>query len=211
MLTAGRVSSPLTSRWDRRWSLTSHVPEHHTSWQKVSLFSCLGWLRLVTSQTVSWLLLSLAGRFGFPLQLCCLWDECPLPGTVMTPLLAGSASRRADSVAQPAPTHLSPPAGCKLTPGESPWGNVQGRDMMPAGRASAGSRACITRGSGELGTSQGEPCLGDCFVSWAGGHLRSRNTGEEEEADIPGESTSIRKRSGVQGYNMSQMRLGKVL
>lgn len=89
------------------------------------------------------------------------------------------------------------------------WGNVQGRDRMPAGRASAGS---ITRGSRELGTSQEEPCLGDCFVSWAGGHLRSRNTREEEEeADIPGESTSVRKQSGVQGCNMSQMRLGKVL
>lgn len=123
VLTAGRVSSPLTSRWDRRWSLTSHVPEHHTSWQKVSLFSCLGWLRLVTSQTVSWLLLSLAGRFGFPLQLCCLWDECPLPGTVMTPLLAGSASRRADSVAQPAPTHLSPPGGVQT----HTWGVALGK------------------------------------------------------------------------------------
>ena len=75
----------------------------------------------------------------------------------------------------------------------------------------------VLRGApGSWGTSPGEPCLGVCFGSWAGGHLRSRNTRaeaeeEEEEADIPGESTFVRKWNGVQGCNTSQMRLGKVL
>lgn len=45
------------------------------------------------------------------------------------------------------------------------------------------------------------------------GHLRSRNTGEKEEeekegeeADIPGESSSVWRGRTVQGCNMSQMR-----
>lgn len=65
----------------------------------------------------------------------------------------------------------------------------------------------------EQGTSPGEPCSGDCVCQLGGGHPRSRSTREEEEeeTDIPGESTSVRKQSGVQGSNPSQMRLGKVL
>lgn len=154
----------------------------------------------------------------FPLQLCCSRDKHPLPARATT-LQDQAPGRLAAWPSLLPPTF--PPVGCELTPGASPSGNIQGRDAMPAARVAASSRASAgagtraTRGCRELGTSQGEPCLGDGFVSWGGGHLRSRNTREEEkeeeEADIPGESTSVRKQSGVQGCNTSQMRLGKVL
>lgn len=120
-------------------------------------------------------------------------------------------------MAQPAPTHLFPHGvqghAWGVPPRKRPGkGHSDTARAAVSSRPSIGSRAHVTRGSREWGTSQGEHCLGDFFVSWGGGHLRSRNTrDDEEEADIPGESTSVRKGSGVQGCNTSQMRLGKVL
>lgn len=166
----------------------------------------------------------LPGWFGFPLQLCCSWDEHPLPGTATTPFLAGAASRRSDSVSQPSPTRLSPPRRGgpssrpgELTPGESPLRKHPGKGRnarSPGGSHQQSQRwlrgTCYKGLPGAGRKPRGALLRGLHIVSWGGGHLRSRST-REEEAGIPGESTSVREQSGVQGSNTSQMRLGKVL